>query len=1485
MVLSDKAVGSFWGSEAGDTTESNSMNIEEEFLVEETNVDYGEKDFLKEKNNNQTPKEPKIVTKQALGKPLSKINFLDSNNDDILLDGPVKKLVVVRKLFSKINGFGEASTPSKFVEIIRASFTSNLSLAQAFKKAENAKILVNTNLKKSTGHLDWTVMMKKIPVGTLAEAVHTVLSEFGIIKLIKMQLSILIGKNVVHVARLDLDKVIWNKRDLYRALLYILSVETNAHDIWNFIGSVGEKMCVIDYHLVMYAQTRCAVVCFESAKLLDAVMRITPVLKGVHLHWFYIGSATCAKCRRLDHTSLGCGLGGKLSSGRLPYQMLSNSDKSRLVTIYAKHLAPVTRPVTFGSASWTVVVSGSSFSSLFEMKPTPLVSLDINNRFATLECSFVSLVKCVNKLAKRLDTPGPTVSQLRADIVMSEGLGVATGDKTVVGAVVFDPLVVLKMEETLRNLSVMVMNLLAKIDNAGLVPHKDMGNLISIFMKSKLKGKVCLWIASRFDGVWVSKVPGWLLYIKLLFKNKLSVSILGFYAGASLAVWFSQASKINSLIAKTVNKSSFIILDGDFNKDESVKKTINYVFISLNLINVVVYHGISDVSKHFDTDYQAVSVSLGLDGLLDTYLISLHKQVNRNCWKFDIKNANKAKWFEFRDNTVANAVMFSDAFGFAIIVFLADSAFKRKWFKSFDGVFTKKSSRFHKLELLISKLVKTSCLIFCCDFVALLETWDKLNSTGALEMKFLFLLGSNFNLICSALAKHTEESHIKQAIARRMESFELGKSHTIRSVLEHLFCKVVLDHLVVGDELILELNLVKSKVDEIMEGWTRKCKVVCQFQPLNYVFDGAFSGVMCLISLDEMSAIVKNLSNEKAAGLFGTITQSPIFAIGSVVKNALEKNRELWLVLQDMRKTYNLVGWKHFRKSLVRIKMCDNQAATQHILDVASEFFRFNNIFINNDKTVAVPINCQVTNSQLDISGLSIFIAKKGESHRYLGIFLLTESLSKSHDLQIFNWCSHHPLLFLTCVGVNLSNNFLAGVVHIFSGCDLSLGNSLACAFYFWGSTFMSMVLSKPYFLKCVLSLKHYGIAFVEQLQNQSGGIFNWKTFKCWKRLDSHRPVPFWFDLSVRFLEGDVLFFGCSSLMNSGAVSDVCRFHGFSVICNNLLATDAACLSVYIDGSLCGLGTIDMKADAAVFFRTLTQMVNLFSDSQAALDACKSKSFLAHPVRGHLGVLGNECIDMLAKNTTLSAWQLPHLISKKFLRASDTAVSGSSRHFIHNVGLSFQIMLNSLHANINWSKSSMVWHMDFHLAASFTNMHTAGLCTYFIKAFHHQLLVAVCKHLFNRCYPSVICLFCGDVEVFDHVFCCPFNAAGCAWLLNAHASVWKVHLDLSQSFLCILQLLYTCVSDVAVGLALCKGFVFNDWYHESGSVFRDPKIAMLIPCDGSISTSVSGLSTLLLAGVVRLLGIAEAFGIGFGFYNPCSFFLGIENLVSVHISV
>ncbi|KAG9294533.1 hypothetical protein G9A89_008644 [Geosiphon pyriformis] len=743
-----------------------------------------------------------------------------------------------------------------------------------------------------------------------------------------------------------------------------------------------------------------------------------------------------------------------------------------------------------------------------------------------------------------------------------------------------------------------------------------------------------------------------------------------------------------------------------------------------------------------------------------------------------------------------------------------------------------------------------------------------------------------------------------------------------------------------------------------------------------------------------------------------------------------------------------------------------SQAAAQRILDVISEFFRFNDISVNNDKIVAIPINCQVSDFYLTISSVPISIAKKEVSHHYLSIFLSSEGLLKpslakaqadvqffvnlvlrkavsdkqcaylvsvvlfsiisyriqfsfisvsvcnkwdalvckilkskfglpcdfpnnvlhhlllyglktfeqiqtenklasavtfansagilgylfsyrSHDLQVFSWHPRHSLLFPFCIGVNPSNNFLAGVVRIFSGCDLSLGGSLACAFCHRCGTPMSLILSELCFFKCVSLLRCYGIAFVKQLCGRD---------------DSCGPIPFWFDLSIHFLGGVVPFFLSSSLLDGYAVLDVCLFCDFGVVCDTLLTVDAARLSVYTDRSLSGLGTIDMKAGAAIFFEdinlglgvgmsglvssTMTELqaialalecvssshsIDLFSDSQATLDAYRSKSLLIHPdfknccwiechhiatvicqknldvnwikIKSHLGVLGNEHADALAKNAALSAWHLPYLVI-------------NCAHW--EVGVGFCIVAASLYANINWFKSSLVWHTDSHLASGFTSMHTASCRIYFMKTLHFRLPVAVHKCLYDKRYSSVVCLFCGDVEISDHIFLCLHNVADHACLLDAHALAWEALSGLSCSSLCVLQILASCISEVGIGVALCKGFVFDDWFYESVLVFKDSKEGTkrivsfvcefclvfqdniwlvyakhwafmerhgLILRDGFIPASISGLSLAFSPGMIRLLSVAEAFGVSFGFRKFCSFFLGIGDAVSVHIGV
>ncbi|KAG9302150.1 hypothetical protein G9A89_020584 [Geosiphon pyriformis] len=226
-------------------------------------------------------------------------------------------------------------------------------------------------------------------------------------------------------------------------------------------------------------------------------------------------------------------------------------------------------------------------------------------------------------------------------------------------------------------------------------------------------------------------------------------------------------------------------------------------------------------------------------------------------------------------------------------------------------------------------------------------------------------------------------------------------------------------------------------------------------------------------------------------------------------------------------------------------------------------------------------------------------------------------------------------------------------------------------------------------------------------------------------------------------------------------------------------------------------------------------------------------------IKGHLGVSGNEQADALARAAASFSWWLLYRIGEHFLRGSGSVVFGNSRHFVCNVFRS----VNQLH----WEISS-----------------------------GSQIVV-------------------GSLHV-----------------------TWETCSGLSCSSFCVSQLLSTCTSDVVTDAALCKGFIFRDWYQKSVSTFKDPKMVAinvmnfvhdfciafqddiwlvcakyhavmerngLILHDGFIPVSVSDFSEQLLSGVVRLLSVAKAFGISFGFHKFCLFFSDTCNGVLVYIGV
>ncbi|KAG9284982.1 hypothetical protein G9A89_009792 [Geosiphon pyriformis] len=1555
-----------------------------------------------------TPQAKHFNNSAIVGSLLGSINFNMEEEEEVSL--PLHKFFSLDKVLidPKIiktqvevanQWFWGATTLSKFEGIIRSTFTFEASMEKTVLLAKKNDITVNSNLKKQEIRSDRAVMIKKIPMDTPKDMIITAVSEFGEIKSIKIQLIsmwqkavvefaepeqaeqlaskwfFLIGKDSVHVAKVMGDHETWAFRDQFRALLFTLPVGTTAHDFGTLLEGTGEKTCVINHSLKTGNRTHCAVVCFESNEAMESAFCMEPIFGSMKLLWARLDLVRCEWCEKFGYSALECDA-----------EVASASQSPNLV--------PLTPPSS-------VIPSVNT--------PHPSISDSLIVDDSDLGSNMVLDVPLIQSISLSSSNDNSQLG-LSSSKVLTSKIGI--------------------LELKLVALNASIGSILAKLEQmcAGSGPqediihwHKEINNMISIITETKLKDRIRPWIMNKFVGVRVftsglnsghmgsgitiimnnflaqhvckvSDIPGRFLSIKLLFKNKLSVLVLGLYAGSSLAV-----NDVNSLVARAVNESSFIILGGDFNEDGShksvsfrkcfdlglvnslngslfgkeatwansygVAKIIDYVFVLSSLVNTILDHDVSGVEEYFDTDHKAVSVSVGLGGLLDVQLNTLRKQI------------------KFKEDTSANAAMFHDKFYAAKMSLDLNTMWGHlhQVFKDFDSVYNKVLSRFHKLELLVSKIVKASYLVSHEEFVSLLDTWKGIDSANASVVDSLFLSGSHFDTIHSALAKirksyHSfklsesncaKESQIKLVIDKRMKSFELNKSHIM-----------VLDYLVVGDELVLDPAPVKSKVDEIMEGWTRKRKVVLDVND-DYVFNEAFSGVMSLIDFDELFGVVSNLPDGKAAGLSGisnklwkhcnisvfnmllreawvsiipkpyewesVLTNTHSIALIEMACKILSKilsdkifsacsthnvlRDDNFLVLKDMttqfpifavgsvdiRKAYDSVGWEHLEKCLVRIKMCNrfirffgsihkdctnrvmtdfgltdgyrihdgldqgkesmceyrlishfvsksghvesqaglsscfaagafidntiwvgsSQNTTQHILDVASEFFRINNISINNNKTVAIPINCRVGNSALFISGSPI---------SYLGIFLSTEGLSRPNLVKV-----HSDICFFTNLVLKkaISDKQFLYLVSVVFQPIISYRTQFSFDAMIRKGLKLKSGLPLNFSSNSIHHSSFYGLKSFLQIQseNKIASLINFansgRIVLCWRPIHLlSSPVRIcvsasnnflWdvhvncFGLSAVFLAGKNFSPACIPVLANMGLLDILGFSGFVSICDHLSRVNARVLSVYTNRSLRNLGTVGCKAGAVAFFKnigmglgvgvsglmssTMAELqaialalecvpvfsnVYLFLDSQSALDAYKSEL-----VKSHSGVLGNKHIDVIASTDSVFDWFLPFCLDEHFLMADGNIVSGNSRHFVHDtfhamccacweVGSGSKFLPDNLQADVDWSHSSLVWHPNLHMTTSFTSRISANAHSYFMKALHHRLPVAVQKRLYNRLYPSVLCLYCGDVEVSDHVFSCKVNDSAWHRLLDSHMDTWKTLSGSSVSSLCLL---------------------------------------------------------------------------------------------------
>ncbi|KAG9307325.1 hypothetical protein G9A89_017153 [Geosiphon pyriformis] len=481
----------------------------------------------------------------------------------------------------------------------------------------------------------------------------------------------------MHVILAINDKEFWIIRDYYWALLYTLLVGTTAHNLSGLLESHGGKSCFIGHNLSLYVYNRCVIVCFTNKTSKLVAIGSVPIFKDVKLHWAELSLACCVLCKQFGHVSDICLVGGNLDNHNR--HMITSLDQVCLAKIYKKKQTPVVCPVLFRGKTWAQIAGDSSFCVVLSILFGDGLLLGVVYLFQNL-ASFVDsgLNDCLVVLKHSLELLMDQVSALMKKLSLVELMSLATFSYALSPAapVSFD------------GVCVFISGLDSGYLGAGVVVIMD-------FFLTKHVYKV-------------SEMPSQLLSIRLFFKNKLSVSVLGFYTGA-------------------------------------------FAVVDCIVINI---------DDHFDTDYQAVSVLVSLSGLLDTQLNSLCRQANKDYWKFDFKSADNANWGKFKDTIIVNAIIFSNNFITSeqfldldviwnavckIITLSANKIFKKKWFKSFDSIFTKESSRFHKLELLVSKIAKASYEKNVNRFAFLMKHWDYLDNVKASIVQNIVNFGVGFN--------------------------------------------------------------------------------------------------------------------------------------------------------------------------------------------------------------------------------------------------------------------------------------------------------------------------------------------------------------------------------------------------------------------------------------------------------------------------------------------------------------------------------------------------------------------------------------------------------------------------------------------------------------------------------------------------------------------------------------------------------------------
>ncbi|KAG9299911.1 hypothetical protein G9A89_009639 [Geosiphon pyriformis] len=409
-----------------------------------------------------------------------------------------------------------------------------------------------------------------------------------------------------------------------------------------------------------------------------------------------------------------------------------------------------------------------------------------------------------------------------------------------------------------------------------------------------------------------------------------------------------------------------------------------------------------------------------------------------------------------------------------------------------------------------------------------------------------------------------------------------------------------------------------------------------------------------------------------------------------------------------------------------------------------------------------------------------------------------------------------HSLCFLVTLPINPLNCFLAGATQILASCKISLGGAFSNVFWTGTNVLILDMLGLDGYLDIRKFLMKYGLIFANQLLDYCGICFTWNTFRRWKKLNLRVNV-----------------------VSYSAPTDFFCDVGFTS--EHLLALNHESIEVYTNGSVKNLGSIGACGGTAAYFPrananiaitlalncvSISSIVELFTDSQMSLDICKFNIGMS--------VSNFYCkSDFFANATVFSKFMLPLNMPYYFFRIENRFVSGNTCHFVKNLfdAVNFVNIVETGDAGkIDTHKLFSVWHSD----------------------------VTMRKRLYNSRYLSIICIRCDMVEDSDHLFLCLHDDNTKKTVLFFIRERWckvagnSAIRDRVVHSLREAKLSYSLYILLAKGLAECHR---SDIWLPAAKLRAFYEKHNLLPCDGSVVSSITSLSNFWTVDVVHGLGI------------------------------